>query len=94
MEDALRRPRRLRVNVPSRAKQEGAATFSGIKREDVFKLVREQGRPVRAVDVAGLFAERGRETNTEAMRTALNRLVKDGRLVKPDAGTFRDAERR
>jgi hypothetical protein len=62
--------------------------FTGIKREEVLATVRSHGAPVTPAEVRDLFLARDITTNTEAMRTALNRLVNAGHLTKLDDGQF------
>jgi len=91
VEAALKPSRRSRpANGSREGKRSGNAPgrFAGIRRDEVLEVVRSHGRDVKPADVVTLFAARGQETNVEAMRTALNRLVRDGALVKRDPSTF------
>lgn len=83
------RPRRNRsASRQSKPSNGASGRFAGIKRENVLALVKSHGQSVKPAEMVSLFAARGQETNVEAMRTALNRLVKDGSLVKLDPSTF------
>ncbi len=60
-----------------------------LKRDDLFQIVAEQGRPVRPAEIRAILVDRGYEIATAAVRTGMARLVdRDGRLVRLEEGLY------
>jgi len=60
-----------------------------LKRDDLFQIVAEQGRPVTPAEIHAILVERGYDIANPAVRTGMARLVdRDGRLRRIEPGVY------
>ena len=62
--------------------------FQGIPRARVLAVATTVTPPITPIRVVEAFAERGETVNLEQIRIALNRIAKDGDLIKTGASVF------
>jgi hypothetical protein len=59
-----------------------------LKRDELFQIVAEQGKPVSPAEIHAILIERHYDIASAAVRTGMGRLVRDGRLVRLDEGRY------
>jgi hypothetical protein len=79
-------PLSRRRNRPSNGSN--ANLGPGLKRDDLFRFVAEQGRPISPTEMREILVNQGYDIATSAVRTGMSRLVKDKRLVRLEDGVY------
>jgi hypothetical protein len=79
---------RLVDDALARKRSGSPANDEKLTRTDLLAHVAEVGRPVRPGEMQAILAGKGIVRTPEAVRVSLNRLVKDGKLVRDPDGLF------
>ena len=87
--EAARNRRGRRRPLGDAPQRGGGARSHYLKRDDLFQVVAEQGRPVSPSEIHAILTERGYEIASSAVRTGMARLVaQDKRLVRLEEGRY------
>jgi hypothetical protein len=90
VEAARNRRGRRRPTSRRDAPQDGSGSRAHyLKRDELFQIVAEQGKPVSPAEIHAILVERGYDSSASAVRTGMGRLVeRDGRLVRLEEGRY------
>lgn len=98
IEDAIAKKTKAKTQDTAQAGRRGengrsaeraqTGTFKGLSRGDLLEHMRAVRRPVKPAEMQPILAEKGIAKNVEALRTAMHRLAKDGKLRRLDDGRF------
>lgn len=82
------RPAESRKEQPKPRRVSQSGQFEGLPRDELLRYVKEYGQPVSAPEMREYLTTKGIVRKTEAVRIALARLVRDGRLTRIETGKF------
>ena len=80
-----RRPPRTPATTGETGRSSGGG---GVKRADLFHIIAEQGKPVAPAEMGLILRAKGFDMATSAVRTAMSRLVADGKLIRQGEGLY------